>query len=403
MRIIQITNWHRYGGGSDYIAKTTARVLRDKGHDVELMGHDSGAFQSSFRGKVEAFCRGVYSRRACNEMAAAIQEFKPDVVHVHELYPYHSPWVLQVCHKAGVPTVMTCHDFRMTCPIATHMRKGQDCDLCANGANHWCLVHNCRGSYMESAAYAARSTVADVAGLFARCVSIYITPSHYLRRHLVRAGFDPDRVTVVENMVESVAHPVGDPGQGAYAAYAGRIAPEKSIELLLEACAKTGIPLRVAGGDPSPELRSRYNGAVTWVGNLYPADLAAFYQGARFVVVPSRWREVFGLVAAEAMMHGLPLIASKSGALPELIKDQATGLLFSPGDVDHLAECMQSLWSSPDQCRHLGRAGRQRALQRYTTDQHYDRLLRVYERVVTRNPISFVASRSASFNGVGVA
>jgi glycosyltransferase involved in cell wall biosynthesis len=398
-----VTNWHRFGGGSDYIARATTDILRQHGHEVELMGHDSSDYGRSLRGKVEASWRGVYSRRACVEMAETIKRMRPDLVHVHELYPYHSPWILRVCHDAGIPIVMTCHDFRLTCPIATHMRKGSDCNLCANGATHWCLVHNCRGNYLESAAYAARSLVADVSGVFARYVSAFITPSHFLRRHLVRAGFAPGRVAVVENMVASVPFAVTDPGRGGYAAYAGRIAPEKSIELLLDAARKIGVPVRVAGGSPPPEIRSCADDNVTWVGNLNARELAAFYRNARMVVVPSRWREVFGLVAAEAMMHGIPVVASNSGALPELVRDSVTGLLFKPGDVDDLARKIRRLWDSPDLCQTLGKAGRLRAIERYTAERYCERIVSVYRCVMEGNPVDMVEIPVARTAGVGVA
>ena len=403
MRIIQVTNWHRFGGGSDYIARATTEILRQRNHDVVLMGHDSSLLSGSVRGKLEAFCRGIYSRRACVEMAETIKHVKPDLVHVHELYPYHSPWILNVCHDAGVPTVMTCHDFRFTCPIATHLRNGRDCDRCFNGATQWCLIHNCRRNYLESAAYALRSLVADVSGQFARYVSAFITPSHYLRRHLVRAGFAPDRIAVVANTVASVPSAVPDPDRGAYVAYAGRIAPEKSIELLLDAARKTGIPVRIAGGSPPPEIQQRADANVTWVGKLNARDLADFYRGARFIVVPSRWREVFGLVAAEAMMHGLPVVASNSGALPELVSDGETGFLFKPGDVDALARAIEQLWQGPELCRNMGRAGRLRALQRYTADRYYERLGSVYHRVVEGKPIDAVDAAPIGTDGVGVA
>lgn len=373
MRIIQLTNWHRYGGGSDYIAQATTDLLRARGHYVLLMDHDSRLMHGTFKGKAEAFLRGIYSPRARTEMRETLRSFQPDVVHVHELYPFHSPWVLEDCARYGVPVVMTCHDFRLTCPVATHLHKGRFCDRCARGGAHWCAIKNCRGNVFESLGFAARSTVANLFDLFRAHVALFIAPSYFLRDQLVKSGLPEERFVVIANTVSSVDSPV-DPCKGAYIAYAGRIAPEKGVDTLLEAARQTGLPLHIAGG----ELQTPIPDTVRVLGHLNAKELARFYRGARFVVVPSRWCEVFGLVAAEAMMHGLPVIAARSGALPELVEDGETGLVFEAGNAKDLAIKMTALWNSPMLCSSLGAEGRRKALKLYTADAYCDRLMNAY-------------------------
>ncbi len=346
MRVIQLTNWHRFGGGSDYIARKTARLLENGGHHVRLLAHDSQALSQSARGKVTAFLRGVYSPAAIREMRGCLESFRPDVVHVHEVYPHHSPWVLAECRRAGVPVVMTCHDYRLTCPVATHLSRGAACTRCASGAAYWCAINNCRGNRLESIAYASRGAVAHAFSLFRNNVSQFVAPSENLRQHMIaEGGFDADKFVVIPNMVDYVADAC-NPASGEYMAYAGRIAPEKGIDTLIEAARISGLPLQIAGA--AGESYRRSSGVnVVWRGHLPHDQLAAFYRNARFVVTPSRWQGAFGLVPAEAMMHGLPVIASRIGALPELVDHGVTGLLFTPEDATELARCMSSLWPPP--------------------------------------------------------
>lgn len=276
---------------------------------------------------------------------------------------------------------MTCHDFRLTCPVATHLSQGLECTRCARGATHWCALNNCRGNVAESIAYAVRGAIAHTFSLFRENVSVFITPSAMLRDHMVRlGGFDANQFVVVPNMVDTVEEPC-DPGTGSYVAYAGRVAPEKGVDTLLEAAAICGLPLHVAGAH-GPGGLNTHGANVIWRGVLGSASLAAFYRGARFVVTPSRWREAFGLVAAEAMMHGLPVVASRMGALPELVEDGQTGLLFETGDANALAESMASLWHDTERCRRMGRAARAKALKAYTSAKYYKNLLRVYEHAI---------------------
>ncbi|MCC6485895.1 MAG: glycosyltransferase [Candidatus Hydrogenedentes bacterium] len=381
MRIIQVTNWHRFGGGSDFMARVTTDLLKDEGHDVLLLAHDSRTLDSSLRGRLSAFWRGIASPKARAEVRDALRAFRPDLVHVHEVYPYHSPWILRDCKRVGVPVVMTCHDFRLTCPVATHLSHGRICMRCAKGGTYWCVLKNCRGSVAESVGFAARGAVAHHIRLFRDNVSLFVTPSQFLRDRLVASGYPEERFVVVPNMVEHVAEPVAS-GDGAYMAYAGRMAPEKGIDTLLEAAALCGLPLRIAGGGAPPLGTRPVSHSVAFVGLLEKDALAAFYREARFVVVPSRWCEVFGLVAAEAMMHGLPVLAARSGALPELVEDGVTGLLFEPGNARDLADKMTGLWHDPSLRVALGRRGREKALAQYSSNVYLTRLVSAYRAAI---------------------
>lgn len=376
MRIVQIMNWHRFGGGSDFMAKVTGEVLRKCGHDVYMMTSDSTAFDGSLAGRASAFVRGVYSRGARREMREVLKDFKPQLVHVHEVYPAHSPWVLRDCRAANVPVVMTCHDFRITCPISTHVSHGQPCQRCAHGSTMSCLTQNCRENIFESAAFAARAGIANSFRLFRDNVNLFLAPSHFIKQHVVTSGVPSEKVRVVPNMVR-MTKTTTDPGVGTYAAFVGRVAPEKGLDTLMEAAWRAGMPLHIAGhGSQYPQSVAPN---VHWRGYLSGSALSEFYRGARFIVVPSRWFEAFGLVVAEAMMLGIPVIASNAGALPELVDHGVTGFLFNAGDAQDLARCMMTLWKDSALCRRMGTAGRAKAMRMYTAQQYYVNLMMAYD------------------------
>ena len=83
------------------------------------------------------------------EFCALLDSFQPDIVHAHELYPLVSPWILPECTRRGIPVVMSCVDFRLTCPLVTHARQGQVCTKCVGGREHHAVLNNCRGSLPE--------------------------------------------------------------------------------------------------------------------------------------------------------------------------------------------------------------------------------------------------------------
>ena len=383
MRVLHVYNSHRRGGGSDNAWAATIRLSRRAGIEVEVLARSSGDIAPSMCGKIGAALSGIYSAGAATETRRAIERFRPDIVHTHELYPLWSPSVIRVADRMGVPVVHSCYDYRLTCPIATHFRAGAICRRCTEGREYAAILFNCRGSLSESIAYAARNAASRSLGLFARHVSEYFVLSPFHQAWLTAdVGVPADRVTVVPCLIENPTQ-AADPACGAYIAYAGRFVPEKGVELLIEAARRTGLPVRLAG-DAASHPAIRPGDPVHCVVTRSPEELAAFYRGARMLVVPSIWNETFCIVGAEAMSHGIPIVASRLGALQDLVDDGHTGLLFTAGDVQHLADQMLRLWHDPALARQLGAAARAHVARSYGAGVHIARLRAGYARAVAR-------------------
>ena len=333
-------------------------------------------------GKITAFVGGLYAAEAVRDFATVLSRRRPDVVHVHELYPLISPWILPCCERAGVPVIMSCSDFRLSCPIATHYARGESCYRCAGGREYWCVLRNCRRSVPESVAYALRNASARRFGLFLHNVHRFVAASHYHGDILIeKVGIGPGRVVVNYCAIPLPPQGVADPAQGSYVGYAGRFAQEKGVEIMVEACRRAGLPMRFAGDAPChPAVRPDDDAA--FVMTQSPAELAEFYRGARVVVVPSVWAEVFGIVPAEAMSHGIPVVASRLGALQEIVRDGVTGLLAEPGNIADFAEKIAQLWSDRDLARRLGGNARRHVETEFSPRAHFDTLARVYAEAI---------------------
>ncbi|MDD5712649.1 MAG: glycosyltransferase [Smithellaceae bacterium] len=316
-------------------------------------------------------------------MVQTIRQLRPDVIHVHNVYPLFSPSVLVAARNEGIPTVMTCHNFRLLCPIGTHFRKGKICELCAPGNEYWCLLQNCRQNLFESLAFFLRNWTARKMGIFRDNVTIFITVNPFLKERLCQSYLPEDRVFALPNMVPLPAD-TGNTGNGEYVAFSGRISPEKGIKVFLEALANNPeLPGYVAGDCSSdPSLIADAPRNVKFAGRLDGGALESFYRRARFLVVPSLWYETFGLVAAEAMSYGIPVIASRIGALPGLVEDGVNGLLFEPGNALSLADKVKFLWNNPDLCRQMGQRGQEKIREEYSEDVIFARLMKIYERAI---------------------
>jgi glycosyltransferase involved in cell wall biosynthesis len=378
MRVLHAYNTHRGMGGSDRTTAATIEVLRARGVEVEEFVRDSRTLPANLGGKITAFVGGLHGGEAVHAFEAVLRSRRPDVVHVHELYPLISPWILPCCTRAGVPVVMTCNDFRLSCPVATHFIRGETCYKCLGGREYWCVVRNCRDNVAESVAYAMRNASAHSFHLFDH-VHRFVVISDFMRGFMVeRIGLEASRVVVNYCAIGLPAEPVADPSQGTYVGFAGRFVPEKGVEVMVEACRSLGLPMRFAGDAPQhPAIRATDN--ATFVMTKTPQDLAAFYRGARVIVVPSTWTEAFGIVAAEALSHGIPVVASRLGGLTTTVADGEAGLLAEPGNAADFAEKIRRIWDDPQLARRLGRGARAYVERQFAHPVHFERLMAVYE------------------------
>jgi glycosyltransferase involved in cell wall biosynthesis len=384
MKLLQLFNEYRSRcGGEPAVVRMTEELVKKHGGETMTLTRSSQGVQSTFAGKVKAFVSGMYSQSAYREMARVLDEYRPDVVHVHNLYPLFSPSVLVACRHAGVPVVMSNHNYVLTCPITTHLSKGRVCEKCVGGWEHWCVLKNCRDNWLESLAYASRSIVARKLRLFHDNVTVFLVLSRFAKQRLMQAGFAAERIAVLPNMV-AIPAPRDAEFSGRYAAFSGRMSAEKGIDTLLAAAARLpDVHVELAGDGPLlDELSGQAPPNAVFRHRLAPGQMAEFYRQARFLVVPSRWFEGCPLVISEAMSHGLPVIASRLGGMTEMVEDNVTGLLHAPDDAEDLARKIGLLWNDREMCLRMGQAGRAKAVREYHEESYYRRLTAIYETAI---------------------
>ncbi len=381
MKVFQIYNEQRSAfGGEPAVVEATMRVLAENGHQARLIMKSSRCLERSVFRRACAFWGGIYNVRAYREMRRLLEEDRPDVVHVHSVYPMFSPSIMAACRRARVPVVMTIHSNILTCPTWYHVYKGRTCEECVGGREYRCILKNCRENIPESVAYALRSAVARRFRLFQENVDVFLAPTPFAKSKLVQAGFDGERIAVVPNPA-AIGNLDCEPAAGEYVAFAGRISAEKGIGVLLAAAARLPeIPFQVAGDGPIlTEMTRRATPNVKFVGRLPLDRLVEFYRSSRVVAVPSITYETFNVVAAEAMALGLPVVASRIGGLPYVVEDGQTGLLFEPGNAADMAAQLRRLWDNPELRRGMGAAGRRKAMLQYTPEAYYRNLMTAYE------------------------
>jgi glycosyltransferase involved in cell wall biosynthesis len=327
---------HRYrtAGGEERAVDDLMWLVRTRlGEDAELLERDSAGM-----GRARAAAGLVRGGLDPDEVARAVRWTGARIVHAHNLHPTLGWRALAAAREAGARVVLHLHQYRMVCAIGVCFRDGHECLRCHGRNALPGIALNCRGSRAEAAAYGA--ALMTWQRRLATQADAFVVPSRFAEVRLRALGAPLGPTYVLPHVMREFASAPPAP-RGDHALVVSRLAPEKGIEVAIEACRLAGVPLVVAGDGPERErLAAGAHGDVRFVGRVSTPELAQLRSGARVALVPSLSAETFGLVAAEAMAAGLPVAASRVGALPELVPEP---WLAPPGDAQALADVMQRL------------------------------------------------------------
>ncbi len=404
MKILMVNKFLFLNGGSEACLFDTARWLEERGHEVVFLGMASprnvalpnGVYlvsQVDFAGSgslgstLRAGARLLWSREAQGVMRQALAVETPDIVHLHNIYHQLSPSILGPIHERGVPAVMTLHDYKLVCPVYTLYRAGRPCQACAGGRYHRCAMHRCcKGSLAKSLLATAEMFLHHRLLRSYSHVSCFISPSRFLCNKLADLGFAGE-VRYLPNAVDvAVLRPPPDsPGEGVV--YFGRLTEEKGVTTLLEAMSGLSVPCSVVGDGPAgPKLRAMAAALglshVHFLGQLPLLETLAVVARARVAVVPSLWYENAPRSVLEAFALARPVIASRIGGLPELVRDGETGLTFTPGSSEDLRRAMLDLLRDPPRGNDMGKAGRRLVEKVYGKKAYVEGLLGLYTQVL---------------------
>lgn len=404
MRVLHVNKFlYRRGGAEGYLLDL-AQLQRGAGDEVAYFGMThpenppSLRYAAHFPRQVElepvpagaaaraaAAGRMIWSPASRRGLARVLDDFRPDVVHLHNIYHQLSPSVLAAVRRAGVPCVLTLHDYKLACPSYQLLDRGRLCDACVTGGPLMAARRRCKnGSLTASGLLAVESWLHRRLRAYDP-VHLFLSPSRFLAEVMRRAGVYPDRIRVLNNFVDTRAVPAKDTPGGPVVA-AGRLSPEKGFDVLIEAAAElpAGVSVEIAGDGPAgPALRDlaqlRAPGRVRFHGRLDAPRLQALLRSAAVVAVPSRWHENQPMAVLEAFACGVPVVGAGLGGLPELIRPGVDGEVVPASDPAALAAVLRRMLAEPERTHQMGQAGRAKVERHFGPLDHLTRLRAAYQ------------------------
>ncbi len=370
MKILQVNKfYYPKDGVSNYLLGLESK-LKDLGHEVRIFAMDSPknipspdqkyfvSYVSFDKGglmnNLRALGRIFYSFEAKRKFQALINDFHPDIIHIHNIYHQISPSILSVARREKIPVVMHLHDYKLICPNYKLFTHGEICERCRGSKYYNCFLNKCvKDSYLKSLAATLEMYFHhNIWHIYEKAIKLFIAPSYFMKETCVRFGWPEKKIIVLHNFFNDQINNVAIKPQSElsdYLLYYGRISEEKGVSVLIEALSQTSQKLKIAGEGPDEaKLRDlvtklKLDERVSFLGFKTGVDLENLINDAKAIIIPSVWYENMPLNMLESLARHKIVIASRIGGMPEIISDGKNGLLFSPGNVNELAEKINAL------------------------------------------------------------
>lgn len=370
MRIIQVNKFYYLRGGAEKYLLTAEAELKARGHEVAIfsMEHPKNLpnpydkyfvsrvsfSEGGFSNKIQAAIRIFWSLEAKRKFEHLIRDFKPDLIHLHNVYHHLSPSILKVSQKYKIPVIMHLHDYKLICPNYQLFTQNKYCERCRGGHYYNCFKYRClKNSSLKSAlAGLAMFYHHSYLKIYEKNINLLIAPSKFIKDVFVRFAWLESSIKQLYNFSEDKYLNAPLSSEKDYLLYLGRLGPEKGIDVLIRALVKTKHTLKIAGLGPEEKNLKNLSqelgleNRIEFVGFKDGSEKEELIAQAKAIIIPSIWPENMPFSLLEAMAKAKVVLVSKVGGLGELIDDGVNGFIFTPGSSQAITDCLNRLENS---------------------------------------------------------
>ncbi len=385
MKILLFHNYYRLPGGEDYVVDAEKALLESHGHEVLLYTVKNETMMGF--GFIRKLTCTLWNKYVYNELLTYLNEHRPDVMHLHNDFPFASPAVVHAAKAASVPVVQTLHNYRQMCVNGLLSLKGSPCELCVGKRFGWAGVKNkCyRGGYLSSLAVVLRNFLHHRLGTWRDLVDGFIAPTVFVKQKYIASGIDDCKIVVKPHFMPEPDSNVYQ--QGQYALVLGRFTVEKGVDRILEAFENNKMlgPIKFVGAGPLEGAivkAAKDDARISIQGWADGEALNQLFVNASYVVCGATVYETFGRVIMEAFTYGKPVVCSRGGAFEELVDDRETGYLFDARSVESLIAAMLDAEKVlADDGQKIARRCYREYQEKYAAEQNYKALIEIYHNV----------------------
>ena len=402
MKVLMVNKFHYLKGGSEKYYFELAELLREHGHEVAF-------FSMKDEKNIKTDCKEyfvepidlntgsklkaldvIYSKENKKKMEEALDEFKPDIVHLNNFQRQLSASIIDPIKSRNIPIVFTAHDVQAICPAITMMDNDKNiCEECMKGKYLNCIKKKCnKGSTLKSIVGALEGYYYRTKNIYTKKIDFIITPSEFYREKMIEDGIPENKIKALHNFVELKDYDL-EVSDEEYALYFGRLSKEKGILNLINAFTKLKEgKLYIAGEGPEKETiekiikENNLEDRIKLLGFLNADQMKDTIRKCKFVIVPSIWYENCPYSVMETLAIGKPVIGANIGGIPELVKNEQSGLTYKYDNIDDLANKMETLFNNEELVTEYGTNAKKQANELYGKDIYYKNIMSIYEKLV---------------------
>ena len=406
MRVLLVNKFHYIKGGSEKYYFELGKLLKENGHEVAYFSMEDD--KNITTGGKEYFVKKsdmnsknifkaldvIYSRKNYTRMVEAIEDFKPDIIHLNNFQRQLSASVVMAAYKKHIPMVFTAHDLQAICPAITMLDSDNKvCEKCMHHKYMNCYKKKCiKNSRLKSLLGAIENYYYNHKKIFTRKISHIITPSNFYRNKFIEEGINENKITCIHNFIDVDSYDIPTSDKG-YILYLGRLSKEKGIYNLIKAVEKSkeknpDIKLFIVGDGPEKENISRIaemsglKNNIKLLGFLNNEEVKKYVSECSFMVIPSIWYENGPYSVLEAQCIGKAIIGANIGGIPEFVKDNVCGLTYSYESAEELSLKINELLADKAKLKQYSKKAKEMAREEYNSKSYYDKIIKVYEKVI---------------------
>ncbi len=391
MRVLLVHSFYRSNtpSGEARVFHEEKNMLERKGIEVETFTvHSDEMLKLGFLAAPIAAISMAWNPFSAWKIRKKIRQFKPDVVHVHNTFPWLSPAIFYAIGKQAA-SVLTLHNYRLFCPAAIPARQGRVCVECLEKRSSWpSIKHGCyRNSRPATLPLAFSVSLHRKLGTWNQQVDAFIALTEFQKQVMTAAGLPQEKVHVKPNFVAGNPEVRGWDARERRAVFVGRLSTEKGVHTLLKAWRAWGAEAPelciVGDGDLRTELEAMAVGLpVQFMGALSNEEAREHIARSQLLIVPSEWFEGFAIVLAEAFALGTPVAVSEIRPLPVIVNAGLNGVTFRVGDAEALLNVVREAWQKPGYLEELSYGARACFEGLYNEEANYLALMRIYQNAI---------------------
>ncbi|MDY0121161.1 MAG: glycosyltransferase family 4 protein [Sulfurimonas sp.] len=386
MRILLVHNQYQHRGGEDTVLESELKLLQKYGETVDTLMFNNDQIKSPLD-KIKYGFYSFYNPESSRLLESKINDFSPDVIHVHNFFPIVSPALFYTANKHGIPIVMTLHNYRLICPNAMFFRDDQVCEACISksfaldGVLHGCY----RNSRVQTLFLASMTWFHRTVGTWHDRVDKYILLTQFAKNKFLHSSLKllDTKMAIKSNFVEDRGF---DLEKEDYSLFVGRLSKEKGIETLLEAFKNSTRKLVIVGTGPlsrNVEEYTRKYPNIQYAGFQSIDFIIAKLKKAKALIFTSIWFEGMPMTILEAFSAATPVICGDFGGPAEIVQDKKTGLVYRVGDSADLFKKVEWLYDHHSEHSLMCTNARVEFEKKYSEQGNYHQLLSIYKDVIS--------------------